>query len=178
MHKDSIGLFAKYSHNFSVLESEAGGDDSAAHLLSIIVGFQNRLVVMALTQKHKVLVYCKLPGTEVKYFQGRAYPSSVLEEVAHSKKKKKVYLTQKSRKIHLSRFNNRALSSFLLIYSTSVLWILSPSQICLSPRIPAPFLTCCRLCQKLHLRGHKRCQQVTTGDKQLWVMCTGHYFPK
>lgn len=93
MHKDSIGLFAKYSHNFSLLESEAGGDDSAAHLLSIIVGFQNRLVVMALTQKHKVLVYCKLPGTEVKYFQGRAYPSSVLEEVAHSKKKKKKFIS-------------------------------------------------------------------------------------
>lgn len=62
MHKDSIGLFAKYSHNFSVLKSEAGGDDSAAHLLSIIVAFQNRLVVPVLTQKLKVLVYCKLPS--------------------------------------------------------------------------------------------------------------------
>lgn len=62
MHKDSIGLFAKYSHNFSVLKSEAGGDDSAAHLLSIIVAFQNRLVVTVLTQKLKVLVYYKLPS--------------------------------------------------------------------------------------------------------------------
>lgn len=45
MHKDSIGLFAKSSHNFSFFKSEAGGDDSAAHLMSIIVSFQNRIVV-------------------------------------------------------------------------------------------------------------------------------------
>lgn len=56
MHKDSTGLFAKFSHNFSFLKSEAGGDDSAAHLLSIIVAFQNRLVVTALTPKRKGLV--------------------------------------------------------------------------------------------------------------------------
>lgn len=64
MHKDSIGLFAKYSHNFAFLKSEAGGDDSAAHLLSIIVAFQNRLVVTPLTQKRKVLVYCQLPSRD------------------------------------------------------------------------------------------------------------------
>lgn len=67
MHKDSIGLFAKNSHNFSFFISEAGGDDSAAHLPSIIVAFQNRIVVAAVTQKCKVLIYCQLPGTEVKY---------------------------------------------------------------------------------------------------------------
>lgn len=100
-HKDSIGLFAKYSHNFSFLKSEAGGDDSAAHLLSIIVAFQNRWVVTELTQKCKVLVYCQLPS----WNRGQICRASKEEHILHLSCRN--WATAKQYKVHLTRIKQK-----------------------------------------------------------------------